>query len=256
MEHHFDIDLATEYGVFESVLINHFQFWIKKNVANEMHFHDGHYWTYNTLKGLHELFPYVTSEQVRRALERLVDKNVLMKGNYNTTAMNRTLWFSFVDEEKFLNCQMHLALTPNGFDTDAKSLHIKETYNNITTTTYTHACENSKLRNDVANWLFDNQEGLTMTLRSAGLISEMKSEEELHKLADPIIENFCNWLIEVGEDDSNRLGRKDAKSKFRNWLKREYNGKETTNTGAGAASIPEISQSLKQRLLSRTTIDK
>ena len=115
MEHHFDIDIAKEYGIAEAVLINHFQFCIAKNKANMVNFHDGKFWTFNTKSAIQELFPYLSYDQVRRALERLVEKGVLVTGNYNKIPTDRTLWYSFTDEfERYLQkCQIELAEMPN-----------------------------------------------------------------------------------------------------------------------------------------------
>ena len=49
MQHTFDIDIAAKYGVEEAILLNYFDFWIQKNEANDRHFHDGLYWTYNSI---------------------------------------------------------------------------------------------------------------------------------------------------------------------------------------------------------------
>ena len=56
MEHSFDIDVAKEYGILEAVIIRNFQYWITKNRANKANFKDNHYWTYNSLSALKELF--------------------------------------------------------------------------------------------------------------------------------------------------------------------------------------------------------
>lgn len=132
MEHHFDIDIAKEYGIVEAVLINHFSFWLAKNKANRTNIHDGRVWTYNTKSAIQELFPYLSYDQVRRALERLVDKGVLITGCYNALPTDRTLWYSFTDEfeAKLQNCPMEKALMPNGKGTDANSIpYNSTTYN-------------------------------------------------------------------------------------------------------------------------------
>jgi len=131
MEHHFDIDIAKEYGIAEAVLINHFQFWIAKNKANMVNFHDGKFWTYNTKSAIQELFPYLSYDQVRRALERLVEKGVLVTGNYNKIPTDRTLWYSFTDEfEVYLQrCQMQEANLPNAKSKTAQQPYNSTTYN-------------------------------------------------------------------------------------------------------------------------------
>lgn len=98
MEHHFNINVAQEYGLLEAVLLNHLQFWIKRNAANNANYHDGAYWTYNSVKAYSELFPYASEKQIRTALKKLVDLGILKTGNYNKLAYDRTLWYAFTEK--------------------------------------------------------------------------------------------------------------------------------------------------------------
>lgn len=95
--HSFNINHAEKFGVREAVLMSHLAFWIKKNKASNKHFHDGRYWTHNSAKAFAELFPYMSNHQIRRALDKLVDEGVLVKGNFNSSAYDRTLWLAFTD---------------------------------------------------------------------------------------------------------------------------------------------------------------
>ena len=103
MTYTFDEEIAKEYGVNEAIMITNFQFWIRKNKANSKNFNDGHYWTYNSKKAFSELFPFWTEKQIKTILQHLCDKGVLIKGNYNQSSFDRTLWYAFVDEDKWLN---------------------------------------------------------------------------------------------------------------------------------------------------------
>lgn len=117
MEHHFDIDIATEYGLLEAILLDNFYFWVEKNRANDVNFHDGYYWTYNSTKAIAELFPYVSEYQIRRALKHLESEGLMLTGNYNETAYDRTTWYALT-EKGLAICQkrkMDLSKTQNGF---------------------------------------------------------------------------------------------------------------------------------------------
>ena len=50
MNYNFDIAIAQELGVSAAIVVQNLQFWIKKNEANDKHFHDGRYWTFNSIK--------------------------------------------------------------------------------------------------------------------------------------------------------------------------------------------------------------
>ena len=114
MNHSFDIEHARLYGIPEAIIIQNFSFWITRNRANGTHQHDGRTWLYNSVKALGVLFPYMTGDQIRRTLESLEKKGVLVTGFYSTRPGDRTKWFAFADEAQFLPPVDHLAKTPNG----------------------------------------------------------------------------------------------------------------------------------------------
>ena len=90
MEHHFKIEIAKIYGVEEAILLHNIYYWISKNKANNKHFYDEYYWTYNSIKAFSELFPYWTKRQIERILNNLIKKEALIKGNYNKLNYDRT----------------------------------------------------------------------------------------------------------------------------------------------------------------------
>ena len=98
MEHHFNVELAKEYGILEAIILNNLQHWIEKNRANGKNYHDGHYWTYNSAKAFSELFPYASQKQIRKALQNLIAEGIIQTGNYNKNPYDRTLWYSFTEK--------------------------------------------------------------------------------------------------------------------------------------------------------------
>jgi hypothetical protein len=124
MEYSFDIDFAKKYGVDEAIMIKSFQYWIRLNKANKSNFYDGHYWTYNTISALSELFPFWSEKQVRTILQNLLKLNILIKGNYNKFGFDRTIWYAFENEAEFLQInnskkakatsQIGKSILPNG----------------------------------------------------------------------------------------------------------------------------------------------
>ena len=132
MQHSFDIIIAKEYGVLEAILINHFEFWIAKNAANQKNYYDGQYWTYNSIKSFNQLFPYVTPKQIRNALEHLKELGIIQTGNFNKSSYDRTLWYAFAPEGKWIvqKCKMESAKWANGFDLEGKPIPDINTYIN------------------------------------------------------------------------------------------------------------------------------
>lgn len=92
--HSFDIDIAAKVGVNAAVIYRSIRFWISKNRENERHFYDGRYWTYSSVKAFGKLFPYLTEKQVRSAIDKLKDSNLIEVGNYNKSAYDRTVWYA------------------------------------------------------------------------------------------------------------------------------------------------------------------
>lgn len=98
MEHHFKVEEAKEYGIECAILLYNIRYWIEKNKANGKHFHDGHYWTYNSGVAFARLFPYLTSTQISRHLRNLESIGVLISGNYNNVAYDKTKWYAIAEK--------------------------------------------------------------------------------------------------------------------------------------------------------------
>lgn len=116
MQHHFDVELATRYGMLEAIILNNLEFWTARNEANGQHHHDGYYWTYNSTKALAKLFPYVSQRQIQHALKHLRELGIIQTGNYNKQPYDRTLWYAFTDLGLSImqKCQMEEAVLSNG----------------------------------------------------------------------------------------------------------------------------------------------
>ena len=98
MEHSFDVEIAKEYGINCAIILKHIYFWVQKNRANEKHFYDGRYWTYNSQKAFTEQFPYMSRQTVRTTLNKLKDCGLILTGNYNKSAYDKTMWFALADK--------------------------------------------------------------------------------------------------------------------------------------------------------------
>lgn len=98
MEHHFNCEIAKMYGMAEAVILNHFEYWIAKNKANEYNYFDGTYWTYNSVKAFKEIFPYLTEKKISSALAKLKDEGIIKTGNYNENKYDRTLWYAITEK--------------------------------------------------------------------------------------------------------------------------------------------------------------
>ena len=98
MNHSFCIEFATDYSVNEALLLENIYFWCKKNEANETNYHDGRYWTYNSVKAFAVLFPYLSSKQISNALKSLETNGFIVSGNYNKSPYDRTKWYAVTEK--------------------------------------------------------------------------------------------------------------------------------------------------------------
>ncbi len=100
--HSFDIKLAAMYGVEEAILIHHFQHWIRINKSKGKNLREGRTWMYQTRKDIQAHFPYLNVDRVKYLTEKLVEFGVLVTANYNKSAIDKTLWYAFVNESEFV----------------------------------------------------------------------------------------------------------------------------------------------------------
>jgi len=91
--HSFDTDVAGKVGVIAATIYQNIAFWCDRNRANLEHMHEGHAWTYNSNRAFKSLFPYLSVDQIRRALEKLVGAGYIGVGNFNETPYDRTKWY-------------------------------------------------------------------------------------------------------------------------------------------------------------------
>ena len=100
MKHIFDVDIAEKYGIHAAVLLENLGYWIKQNEANETNFYDGYYWTFNSRRAYREIFPYMSERQIDTAFHKLIDDGLVITGNYNKLAYDRTLWYALTQKGK------------------------------------------------------------------------------------------------------------------------------------------------------------
>lgn len=94
----FDVEVATKYGTNVSILLGNINYWIQKNKANGKHFHDGRYWTYNTVAAFHNLMPFMSANVINTALKRAEEEGLLVTGSYNKLPFDRTKWYALTEK--------------------------------------------------------------------------------------------------------------------------------------------------------------
>ena len=92
--HTFDPEIAIQVGVNAAVVYRNLVFWVRHNEANRRNFHEGRYWTYNSLAAFDQQFPYLTAKQIRTALDKLVEAALILKGNFAEDRFKRATWYA------------------------------------------------------------------------------------------------------------------------------------------------------------------
>lgn len=90
--------VAIRYGLEESIFLESIMFWWQSNKANDRNYKDGHWWTYNTIKALAEVFPWWSAKQVRRIADSCREQGAILVGEFNANRQDRTLWYTPSDE--------------------------------------------------------------------------------------------------------------------------------------------------------------
>lgn len=99
--HVFNVSLASEVGLTESIILQHFYFLYKANKDKECMLKDGNVWFFRSVKNMNETYPYLTTDKIRRAIERLVNGGLVYKADYNTDKFKKVTWYSL--SERVIN---------------------------------------------------------------------------------------------------------------------------------------------------------
>jgi hypothetical protein len=98
MQHHFNTEIAQKHGTFEAIFLENVAFWILHNKANEKHFYEDKYWTYNSQNAFRKLFPYWTRQNLRTIINSCVSQGLLIIGNFNKANYDHTHWYALTEK--------------------------------------------------------------------------------------------------------------------------------------------------------------
>ncbi len=89
----FSIDLANQIGLKESILVQHINYWCKRNTQQKKNYRDGYYWMYNTLDSFLNYFKFMSKNTLIRCLNKLCKEGIIIKSNYNKRKYDKTNWY-------------------------------------------------------------------------------------------------------------------------------------------------------------------
>lgn len=98
MSHYFQPSIAKVYGIEEAIILENLFFWVNKNRANNQNFHDGKFWTYNSVRAFNDLFDYMTPSKIARALKKLEEEELINTACLNSNPYDRTKWYTITNK--------------------------------------------------------------------------------------------------------------------------------------------------------------
>lgn len=100
--HSFNVEIASEYGIEEAIILQNIEFWVTKNKTDGRNKHDEKYWTYNSAKAFQETFSYMSLYKVKRVLQKLEKDGLVEVGNYNRHKYDHTKWYTLTEKAEKL----------------------------------------------------------------------------------------------------------------------------------------------------------
>ena len=83
--------LAGKLGLNGAIFLQQVHYWISMPTARER---EGRRWVYNSLPQWQEQFPFWSEDTIQRTIAALEKQGVLLSGNYNERAFDKTKWYS------------------------------------------------------------------------------------------------------------------------------------------------------------------
>lgn len=222
MKHMFDVDIAKEYGVNAAILLEHIGFWVAKNEANNANFYDGTYWTYNSRKAFHELFPYMSEKQIATALKKLEENGLIITGNYNKNNLTRTIWYALSEKGK---CILHFGQIDYAKMSNGNSQKVKcDSKYNIYNNNITDIKQTDILLTDIESANAENVfENRSKRKRYGEYDHVVLTEEQYGKLVDDYGKETAGKYIQKVDEYCQMHGKsyKDYNLTIRNWMNRD-----------------------------------
>jgi hypothetical protein len=101
--HAFKVEHAELWGIECAIMIAHLIYWVEYNQRLKRNFIENRTWTFQTQIEIAAHFPYWSVDQIYRIIKKLTKLEVIIKGNFNKSPYDRTIWYAFKNEFMFIN---------------------------------------------------------------------------------------------------------------------------------------------------------
>lgn len=230
MNHSFDVDIATKYGILEAILLDSINYWSLKNEANKKNYFDGNYWTYNSTRAFSELFPYASQKKIQTALKKLIKEGLIVTGNYNKNAYDRTLWYALTEKGKYITRKgkMEFQKKENEFTENVQPIPIT-------------------IPNTIPDTIPDIKKEIYKEKNTKRFV-----KPSIEEIKEYVFENSlnvdCEYFYDYYQSNGWTVGKnhmKDWKATLRNWSRR--NQKSTVKKKSQIEEILEIGEMLDEQ---------
>lgn len=230
MNHSFDVDIATKYGILEAILLDSINYWSLKNEANKKNYFDGNYWTYNSTRAFSELFPYASQKKIQTALKKLIKEGLIVTGNYNKNAYDRTLWYALTEKGKYITRKgkMEFQKKENEFTENVQPIPIT-------------------IPNTIPDTIPDIKKEIYKEKNTKRFVKP-SLEEIKEYVFDNSLNVDCEYFYDYYQSNGWTVGKnhmKDWKATLRNWSRR--NQKSTVKKKSQIEEILEIGDMLDEQ---------
>lgn len=84
--------LAIAVGLNEAITLQQIHYWLDPRINKN--FKEGLYWVYNSYEEWHKQFPFWSLRTIRRNIQSLEEKNLLITKNFSSHSFDKTKWYS------------------------------------------------------------------------------------------------------------------------------------------------------------------
>jgi hypothetical protein len=110
---------AEVLGLHEAIILQQIHYWLQDKTNDKVL--DGRKWTYNSYSQWQEQFPFLSVDQIRRAINSLEKLGILIASNYNKLKIDRTKWYT-IDYKKLESIQfLRIGTSARPVGTEASS---------------------------------------------------------------------------------------------------------------------------------------
>lgn len=217
-EHSFNVEVAKIVGVNAAILIKSINWWCRKNAANGRHYHDGLYWSYNTISAFCELYPYLGKSAISRALKKLEDGGYIKTGNFNNTSYDRTRWYAITQAGAEL-CEVSAHFSKREMEESKREMEKSKRENRN---------EQSETTIPVANQLLSSSLEPDRVAKPKSRRFEPPTLDEAKAYASEMgyqidVDHFIDYYTANGWVQGRGKPIKDWKAALRNWAKNDRN---------------------------------